>query len=103
MQVRQAFPANPQPAELLQPAQRPLDRPADAAQVVRVVRTALGNVGVDPHGRQQVAGGLAVVAFVRRHAARSVERPAGFAADRRELQEHQREELTQVMQVGGRE
>jgi len=45
MEDGQTVPANPEPSELLEPAQRPLDRPAEAPQVVAILGARRG-IGV---------------------------------------------------------
>jgi hypothetical protein len=96
-----AIPTSAQTAKLLQPADGSLDGPADLSEVIRLLLFPLRNPRLDPTLGQKASSCLAVVAFVDRHAPRSVQRPAGDAADLRELHEHQSQKLPQVVQIGG--
>lgn len=99
----QSIPANPQPAELLQPADRSFDRPASGSQR-RVLQVAsLGDECFYASQPQKITCRLTVVAFVGSHASGSVQRTPPLPADLGKLQKHQRQQLSQVMDIGGRQ
>ena len=99
MNLLQPIPANPQPAELFQPANRSFDRPAKASQRGVGAGAAVRDVGLDANSSEQLACRLAIVSFVRRHTQRSIEGTPRPATHLRELEQQQREQLSEVMQI----
>ncbi len=61
MNCFQSVPANSQSPELLQPTDRPLDRPAPRSQRRRLLPATPGNVWHDADVVEKVASGLPVV------------------------------------------
>src|SRR6185312_5246014 len=75
---------HPQPAELMEPTDRPLDHPAIHTQAAAVGRTPLGQLRVDPPVAQLLPLPLIVEAAVAHGAVRAVagvSRPAGDRGD----------------------
>ena len=87
-----------QPLELMQPTDRPLDRPAHLAKPAAVRRPATGNAGGNVPARQRHSMFITVVATIAHHTARLPQRRANLAADRRN-RIHQWNQLRAVVPV----
>ena len=70
MNFTQPVPANSESAELLQPADGPLDRPTNGSQMIRFGFPTTGNSRFDPRCVQQGSTGRAVITLVSRHGPR---------------------------------
>jgi hypothetical protein len=77
-----AFPADAEPAEVVQPGERPLHNPAHAAESGPVLGAAPRDPRLHASARQLPAVLVVVVATIGDQPVRSLARPAAFARDR---------------------
>ena len=98
MDVSASVPADPEAAELMQPAQASLHDPARLTQTTAVLGSAAGQLRGDPAPTQFASVGLRVVGPVGLHAGGPVPGSPRLATDRRDLI-HQRQQLGHVVAV----
>lgn len=84
MNVDSALPAQVQPAELMQPAQAPLDDPARLAELAAVLGVAMRQHRGDPTPAQLAPMGPGIVRAIALHAVRSTPRESRLTGDGRD-------------------
>ena len=98
MQAGVAFPADAQPAEVVQPGERPLHHPAHAAESGAVLGTAPRDHWFDASATQLATVLVVVIAAIGDHLVGALARPAGFARDRTDPID-EREQLRHVVAI----
>lgn len=101
MNVVPTFVADPQSAELMEPGDRAFDHPAILTKTTAMFGITFGQHGLDSQSSQLTAMATRVVRSITMHAARPPSWSATLAADRRH-RVHQRQQLPDIMHVGGR-
>ena len=102
MNVSAAFPANPQPAVLMQPAVGTFHDPAELAQTAAMLGRSIGQQRSDAAQPQLLSMRLRPIGSISLHQIGTMPRASGWAFHRHN-RIHQRQQLRHIMRVGAGE